>query len=491
MAARPQLSFGGVPLGLATPELQQWIDRWIPPDPVPEFAYHAWPGFRQSWITFPKATRPQPVRIGTLSWPQGASRWATGHFLCSADQADAIRKKCCQVNGSGDPTNSPETLLIDIQDQQGEQVGEKVSRLMYAQPPRPLSWNKRGRKPANNLYLITLVDERYFWQYKPTDDLSEAGSTWTDLIEYLCDALGLEAENFSIKSAIEDVFLAPACELLTGHSMNAALWLDAAAYNVGRRCVWKNSMETGEEVRLLELLNATENATRFATNKISQERKVISGGLWQFGARSNQRTLDNEAAIILPYDVRVTFPVCDDGVQTCGRYAVSKTCEPNGFGTLVFHDRVLAYGSDTPSNDSDLQDLVTRIKDDYTTYQEKANLDVTFAGPWSWEVEGISESVEWTVGFAERSMGDEDDASKENGAAQCQTRIFRSPWNQWPEELLHQNVTGAGSGSGTDDDCDTCGGINVSDLIRCTDAGTEVRDAKLVLCDGHLAIVDN
>ena len=456
------VTFADIPVLAPLPNLQEWVDRWVPPDMVPEFAYHVWPGLRQRWLTFPKTTRPKPVRLGVLNWPSGASRWACGHYLVSAAQADAIRLQC-HYDADDGAVNKPAVLELTHTD---GFTTSTVRRWMYALPLKPLSWDRRGL--GDSLYLLTLVDERYFWQYLHTGDLSQANtSTWTDLLEHLRDQLGLEAGEFEIVSAIESVFLNPAVELQQGHSLPVAPMLDAIAYNLGRRFVWTHSPEMG---KLLELLTAAESEERMLANR-QGEKAVLAGGLWQFGSRVKMRTEHSEAAAILPETVRVLFPAC---VDECGnvsadlRYVSDQSCEPNGIGTIVFFDRVLAIDSEaSPSNQVELDDLAERIADDYKAYQSMANMDTVWLGLWDGEPEGLTDATEWIATF-----------DPDNGAGQMLTRVYRGPWNQVPSELLHRGDSQACRSGGVPTEC----------LFECVDGVPMINTGLLYVDDsGQLA----
>lgn len=86
-----------------------------------------------------------PPRVGVLHWPVGASRWATCHLLASGEQLAAVRTALGAAP-------SPKTLSMD------DGRNPAIEAEMCLLPPTPIA--QRGER---ELYLLTLVDERYWW----------------------------------------------------------------------------------------------------------------------------------------------------------------------------------------------------------------------------------------------------------------------------------------------------------------------------------------
>lgn len=199
------VSYAGVALNTVTREAAEWVERNISLRDVldvrPAYgrgqgrsyshltsqffgvASDYWSPFLASWFPFyafgyyysqyqisfiaARNTRPthhdfaylpdRPVKLGSLWWPADASRWAVGHFLVSKRRLSAILPRCFR-RVPGDPRRGPgfrpvaQPLVL-----RGSRPADAVGALLYMLPPRPLT------ALGNRLYLLTLVDDRFWW----------------------------------------------------------------------------------------------------------------------------------------------------------------------------------------------------------------------------------------------------------------------------------------------------------------------------------------
>src|SRR5258707_1347925 len=140
------LTYAGVPLLSPTKETADWVEKHISPNDT-----HPWAepltGKNRSYYTITGGNVERPIKLGTLYWPTGASRWAVGYFLASAGEIGSIRQK---VYASGSYVTQP--LVMD----DGKR---KITTNLWMLPPRRLAQLPN----YNGLYLLTLVDDRYFW----------------------------------------------------------------------------------------------------------------------------------------------------------------------------------------------------------------------------------------------------------------------------------------------------------------------------------------
>lgn len=150
------LHYAGVPVTLATREQMDWIARNIS---LETSGSPLWRG------------RVLHPRVGSLLWPVGASRWAEAWVLADEDQLALIQ----QVTGTAALT----AAYLEIG------LAAEVKALMYMLPPRPLT----GLPGARRLWLIPLVDDRYFWGRDLTDP--DAEPTDPTLAEWLEHVIGL------------------------------------------------------------------------------------------------------------------------------------------------------------------------------------------------------------------------------------------------------------------------------------------------------------
>ncbi|HEV3340786.1 MAG TPA: hypothetical protein VG125_10535, partial [Pirellulales bacterium] len=185
---------------------------------------------------------PHPPRVSTLWWPTGAARWARGYFLCSQTNflqlltsLGAQEQQVTLPSGQTIPElfggiNGPLTLVLDDQDSGTSITAEQ----MYLLCPRPIT-NTTGTND-DDVYLLPLVDARYYWQFVNFGILPEGNEQWlewADLFTQLGQQLGVtinyDAPAPNYFKADEDCF--------SRDLENAAVLLDAVAHSLGQRIV--------------------------------------------------------------------------------------------------------------------------------------------------------------------------------------------------------------------------------------------------------------
>lgn len=114
-------------------------------------------------------------RVGVLRWPPTASAWATGCFLATDGQAEAVRRAVATAGNAALP------LVV------GDGVRSITALLSLEGPPRPLCQAEDGK----GLWLLDLVDERYYWRGLSAHDVTAtATGSWADFWAACADALG-------------------------------------------------------------------------------------------------------------------------------------------------------------------------------------------------------------------------------------------------------------------------------------------------------------
>lgn len=210
------ITYAGQYLASPTSEIAAWVGANIPPDEVFPFAPRYSPSLGLASVPFRAHLPPGPVRVGRLHYPWGASRFAVGHFLVDSGTLGAIRAYC--QNDSASYRAAP--LVLDGGD------GVSITTDLWMLPARPLA--QINNEPG--LWLLTLVDERYFWWL--TAASVSAQSTWALLYAAIGTALGVTIEAETVASA----YLTPPAEL-AGSYPALPLLLDAVATSVGHRIV--------------------------------------------------------------------------------------------------------------------------------------------------------------------------------------------------------------------------------------------------------------
>jgi hypothetical protein len=239
------VTLAGVPLCLFGRGAGEFVSRYCPWDVPAHFA----PDYSRNGLQhLPWSAPPHepPPRIGVLRWPTGACRWATAHFLVTDAELDLF--------DAADSTKlwtsaGPQARTLALSDTADGTGGVECS--MYALPPRPLGTPRDYPQATGTdelgLYLLTLVDARYFWWWKSA--AVEAGGTWAELFAEIGAGLG---ETISLATAVEAAFESPDDAWAVGRQPLPIL-LDAAAQAVGRRVVRKLDgtvlVQTYEEAR--------------------------------------------------------------------------------------------------------------------------------------------------------------------------------------------------------------------------------------------------
>jgi hypothetical protein len=347
--------------------------------------------------------RPPLPRLNTLYWPTGATRWAHGYFLATKATKERI------VNKLKSDSNTIAGSLGFGDDLDGSTDTPTQFIDMYLLPPRPMS-SVGGN---DDLWLLPLVDVRYFWQYLSFgDNAVTTSTTWASLFSTLSTQLGV---TVTVDSSVEAAYLKPDPIDFSRRFDNAALLLDAAAWSVGRRIV-----------RNIDGTVVCQSRSA-ATAKLNQNR----GRKWQLiaGGTITDRC-DLPAALIITYRKIKQYLLQSDNKL----YTVEKTA-PSGALTLSGKKLVIhcaAYAdyntSDVLQNTSALGDLATQIKDDYYGWAG-TNYDGTFAGIPIWHPCGYDDAIIWRFG------------SLCGGNLQAQTRVQSLPGHVWPELNLCSDST--------------------------------------------------
>lgn len=146
---------------------------------------------RGSNLAFPNyAPLPAP-RINQMVIPTGASRWAYGLFLATEEQKDTIYQ--CQRSRQNMTLYIGAPVVGEGASESASEYIRTVKLPVHCLPPRPITprgrlkqdWSTSangvsrrieetvsGYPTASDLYLIPIVDIRYFWQYLHTGAMS-------------------------------------------------------------------------------------------------------------------------------------------------------------------------------------------------------------------------------------------------------------------------------------------------------------------------------
>lgn len=398
--------------------LSQWLDGYLPADCMVIASPAASDTFGRSdsrpghtsavGIARPNYPPPPPLKINSLYWPTGATRWAFGCYLCTGDVKDKL-VAALQTNA-----DTPATLKI------GDDTprGETIETQMYMLPPRPVSGVPGTSTEAKKaqLWLIPLVDERYHWQFQNTSTLAVTSTTtWTTLVESIGNDLGID-----ITADPSADYLGPDPEETSRHYYSPASLLDAVAHSIGMRIVRKLD-------GTVTLMDWDASETAYQSN-LRLTYQLIAGGILGTGpAPAKITTVCRKYTNHRPY-----------GDGKCYAYEKDPS-EPLTAKTATRHKTIIttAYanfttGSGTPDNNTELNTLAVKIAADYSA-QQKRRFDMTFVGALRWNPTGYDDHILYSFA-SQKSDGN-------NGLDyEAQTRVQSSPANFGIEEMLHQDT---------------------------------------------------
>ncbi len=361
---------------------------------------------------------PPALRLNELYWPTGATRWACGLFLCTKAVKDRIVAKA--YPGS---THVVQTLGFG-DDLDGTTDTPANATSMYLLTPRPVTkWRNSPSGPdggadvgnAGDLWLLPLVDERYFWQYRSFgDNTVTTSTTWANLFTTLGTQLGT---TISVQSSVEGAYLNPDPTDFSRRFDNAALMADAAAWSVGRRIVRK--------------LDGTVICQSKTIADSQMFLNLRANGQQLAGGDFHYKRGDQPASITVTFRKIKQYLLQENGKLYTADNALSGALLPAPSGTkLVIHCAAYAdYNtSDVLQNGTALDALALQIKTDYFNWT-LYDYDHTFPGIVDWKPSAHDDAILWRFG------------SLCEGEPLAQTRVWTLPGNVWPEVNLCSDST--------------------------------------------------
>jgi hypothetical protein len=338
-------------------------------------------------------------KINQLVIPTGATRWSYCLLLADDERKNAIYTAC--NNGS---TN---LNLIFGSPITGRQEHEHAITLTVAVlPPRQLSPTSDDTS-INKLWLIPVVDERYYWQFAHTADLSVTVSDSVitdpnDAAELLLDQLGVDYINVGVNSAHT---LIPSC-ITNNDYENLPIVMDSILTHYGQRLVadiGSYNTVTGK-YNQIEFTTAPGGETRWALidglNSISVFDNAIEGKLglrectWVSATNATPNASAGDYNVGKPfivaggvsssygtvqnYTAYASTPSAVD-IQTVAGTYVNKTPETGKYKTAAVTAIWRTEFNEAPP--TGMQDQLGR---DYF-YQFYRQFDFTFAGVQPWQ----------------------------------------------------------------------------------------------------------
>lgn len=410
--------FAGQPLLLEDPGgiLHRWHEWTLDParlgaftEPIAQVDSRLDPR-SDAYVGLPRLnyTPPPPLRVNSLWIPTGATRWAQGLFLTNSSTLAKINT-ALDSDGKG-------TLEFE----------SGHTYIMYPMPPYLLNVGT-----TDDLYLLPLVDQRYFWQYQDTGPLALTDSTtWADILSALSTLLGTTIAT----STIESAYGQPAVTAMTRRYENIATMLDAVAACLGMRVVFDARSEA------VAMMNAADALVFHNLNLAAHQSSIMAGG-------ANAQPLRNQ----IPSQVRVVFPKQQNGHRqddadvyvvtvTAADILGSSQLTQLSNSTKTFHETAeadMTNSTSTPDNLTALTALATQIATDYYAWL-KHTYDVSYAGLRSWVPNGLDDWLLLNAGVSRPADGEVFGVEgMAHGDYDYSTRVCAMPYNLAPSELTH------------------------------------------------------
>jgi hypothetical protein len=441
-----------------TPKIREWVNRYIPQVQESQFG-GLWEGPWSNWG--PNYARQYAkLKIGNLFWPTGASRFGVYYGCADAQTVDQWSFDLLDQE-YGMISRQPATFVITDRTH-GVPGFAGLGGPMYMLPPVPLSFYNPPDPAANPLYLVTLVDERFFWWYHSSDNLSDnSRDDWEVLFEYFRTKLGISSGRWQYNGHDHDYFF-PGPLIASANHIPLPILMDAAAHSIGQRFTLDFGLNG--KIWILKWSDSKTNRDDTLAGK-----QALSGGKYAMKAPPDSN--NEEAGLVLPATIKVSFPLKDptDLNVTMARTAVvinTTDIKPDFVkydlsGEITFWDTARAF-SDGHSGGV-LQALAKQIAKDYLYYESESNIDLTLAGLQYIEPCGLFDSVEYCE-YIEDDMQLVPDQESEAGylvreekdLRMAYTRITRSEWGQRAFVLHHsidEYFIGSGSGGSQPSQC--------------------------------------
>lgn len=387
------ISFAGIGLEPATEHDSEAAFYWHG-HRVDSWSYQGYtvPGIQH--LPLPFWPMREPPRLGVLNWPTGADRWATFHLLVTGAQLTSV------LAAIG---NTPASYPLVITDGNGG----TITANMWLLPERPVSQRGDGKE----YYLLTFVDDRWFWWMTGGKTTPVNAPDWGTLLTQLCSSMGVTpALDFG---GIPAAYLTPNPARWTIGVQPLPMVLEAAARTIGGRCVRQvtgNFLVTGYTDA------AAADASRWTTIK----NLVLAGG----------QTATRDIALSFPASVDTVF---FDGTSV--NVTLASIALPAVSGVTGVPGRIGRVTAD-PAQPGTAQkaNYAAQATIDYYTWG-LSQTDCTLVGFQNVTITGLDQCVEWV-----------------HHPAGMVTRIIRPPWsdrNLYGECGPLVRACGGGSGSGS------------------------------------------
>ncbi len=422
-----------------------------------EMAAHFWHESRisewefQNYFTPGTAAFPTPYfpqrecpAVGRLHWPVGADEWATCHLVATGEQVILLREAI-----GLDPV--PLTLRITDGTAAGTIETEMYSII------RPIC-----QKGSNEWFLVTCMDERYYWHMCGSSEIPQMPASWEDFLQELFGLIGVTPVIESIPSG----YSTPNTQRWTTGIQPIPIVIQSVVRQIGMQVV-----------RSLDgTVSVVRPATAYADDAARWTRietKVLNGG----------RIDPTDIGRIVPGDVDVCFFDGDNGTFNTESRTLSALAITEYGGTQgVSAGRARISADPLSAEASERTAWADQAAEDYYRWC-LSRTDVTLRGIVNENPVGMDGMMEWV-----------------HHPDMLVTRIIRPEWadrNIYGElgpnfpnpNWIPQSGSGSGSGSGNQPGCSKA----IEPVEFDCDDGVRTATVKSIAVgieDGQLALVE-
>lgn len=256
-------------------DVQDFLNKFLPTSSFRPWLTPAYPGWNLGALTTVNGQKwGEQFELNKFFWPSGASRFSYGHFLADSDTVGLIS---ADAYGNGGQYNQILFQIGNPESNQGETIvaGETFSSMVYLLPPTPLSGLRGLTGMIRSLYLLTIVDERYFWWWQNFGNQTiDSSTTWASLLATITSILGVTITLDMINSA----YLNPSVQSYSLPYEPIPLILDSICLNLGWRFVANGSDSSGSPNTYATQLYSTALSAFNSDMAANSGRLIISGG---------------------------------------------------------------------------------------------------------------------------------------------------------------------------------------------------------------------
>jgi hypothetical protein len=447
------IKFAGYPLIMDRPDgmLSAWLDRFLPlsdlslwgVEPENYRTYrHAGGADRPAVnVGMPRMNWPPrwKVRLNSLYWPSGATRWAQFVGICDENTLqkilDVVEEPTDSSSGAA-PTpgdNAPAQLILADNDVDPAQIKNDAYTIdtndlaalsveMYLLPPRLL---QSGPGPAQKIYLLPLVDERYWWQYRQADvgtvfqgqqPTPTPNSLWLDLVQQVgvCDLGAMGLSDYNTAYPGPDA-------LYWAYPWALGPYIEAVACTIGCRVVRSYN-------KIVSLDNYTDSGVTLSKNLEGNWSTIAGGDFSQIHADGGQ-----------PGYVQVQFSQHPEDMlrqqggdnTTAVQQKQIAAQDAGGAGDPNAYKRFFTTAHTTDS--SQAKDFAQAVAEDFYGWGFY-NYDYVFGGLKDWKQTGFDDAVEWRMDFDPMGY---DPRTGDKGSYNFFTRVQTLPLNCGFSDLPH------------------------------------------------------